>query len=107
MLAWSRGPGAGEILTDSSSKVEYGESEQYPNISPPVVVADVQGQEELVADRVLAVVATGGGVRVVDVTTEALYELLRPCTARLAGRGVELDELVRLAPNSQAAVSLR
>ena len=73
-----------ETLTDGSPKVEDGIREQYPDVPPPVVVADVEGQEELVADRVLAVTASTRIVGIIDVAAEALHKLVRPGNARLA-----------------------
>ena len=53
---------------------------------------------------IFAVAARRGGVRVVEVATDALHELIRPLRARLARRRVEPDELVRLALDHKTAV---
>ena len=93
-------------LTNGSREVEDRVSEQNPDIPPPVVVADVEGLEELVADGVLAVAACRGVVRVVDVPAEPLYELACPLSARLARRSGKLDKLIRLALDDQPTTDI-
>ena len=44
-------------LTNGRQDIEDEVTEQYPRISPPVVVLDVQRLEELITDFVLAVTA--------------------------------------------------
>ena len=90
-----------ERLTNGCEEIEDRVSKEDPDISPPVVVADVQRHEELVADLVLAVSARGSGIHVVDVSTETGDEFDRPLLAGLAGRRVKLDELVGLALDHQ------
>ena len=85
-----------ERLTNGCEEIEDRVSKEDPDISPPVVVADVEGLEELVTDGVLAVAACRGVVRVVDIPAKPLYELACPLTARLDRWSGKLDKLFRL-----------
>ena len=55
---------------DDQDEVENKESEQHENISPPIIVPDVQREEEVLSNGVRAVSTTGGIVRVSEVSTE-------------------------------------
>ena len=76
--------------------------EDYPNISPSVMEADVQWGVELISNTVLTVSTTGGSIHIVDVSTERVYEVAGPLLTRLASGWVEDSELVRLTGNFQS-----
>ena len=78
-----------------------GESEQDPNISPPVGVFNVEGLEEVFSPRVLAVCTLVGGVGIFQVPAESSHKLPGPLLTCLARRRSEPDELVGLASDDQ------
>jgi hypothetical protein len=55
---------------DNQKEVENEESEQHPNVSPPIVVPDIQWKEEVVSNRVRTVPTSGGGVSVFEVSAK-------------------------------------
>jgi hypothetical protein len=82
---------------DDQDEVEDEESEQHPNVSPPILVPDIQRQEEVLSNGVRAIPTSGGIVAVVEVSTERRHELVRPIAARLTLWWIEHGELVGLA----------
>ena len=91
-------------LTDSDNHVEHEVRKHDPYVPPSVVEADVQRREVLVAHSVLAVLALGGGVGVVEVPAEGGDELARPFIAGLAAGWREGSELVGLADDVETTV---
>ena len=68
---------------DDQDEIEDEEPEHHPNVSPPILVPDIQWDEEVFSHGVRTVPTIGGIVRVVEVSTECRHELVRPSTARL------------------------
>ena len=92
-------------LTDRNKHIKYEVAEDNPGVPPAVVKADVERDEELIADLVLAVLARGRRVRVVEVPTKRVDELAGPLLACLPARWVEGCELVGFADDLEATIS--
>lgn len=86
---------------ESDNHIEQYVAEEDTKVSPPVVEADVEAAQEVVADAVGAVPAVRGRIRVVDVTADSLDERASPLLARLSCRWAESRELLRLAVDEQ------
>ena len=79
------------------------ECEEYPDISPPVVVTDVQWNEKLLSNLELAVFASNGTIDVVNITTKNVHERLCPLATCLARRRIECRKFIWLAFDHKAA----
>lgn len=87
---------------DDQDKVEDEECKQHPNVSPPIIIPDVQGKEEVLTNGVRAISTSGGIVGVIEVSANGRHELSRPSGARLTLWRVEDGKLLRLALNLES-----
>lgn len=92
-----------EIEIEIEIRTEVTENNE--DISPTFVETDIQRCVELVSDSVLAVLARGRGVRVIQVPTERSHKFSCPVLAGLARWRLEHSKLVALAVDNQAATS--
>ena len=80
------------------------ESENQPNVSPPVPVAHIQRGIVLIPDRDGTIPTKRSIGRVIQVPSKVLNEIVRPSRAGLVQRWVEDGELFGPACNLEAAV---
>lgn len=84
---------------DDDDEVRAEEREDDEHVAPAMVEADVQRCVEIVANRVLAVLAVVRVARVIEVSARDVHEVTRPVAASLTRRRREDRKLVGLAPD--------
>jgi hypothetical protein len=81
---------------DSSNEIEDEKTEINAYVPPAVREFDVEWQEELVTNLILAVPTPRGIIRVVKVPASSVHEVTRPRPARLARWRIEHSKFLGL-----------
>ena len=87
---------------DDQDEIKDEEPEQHPDISPPILIPDIQREEKVFSNRVRTIPTSGGIVRIIEVSTKRRHELVRPSATRLTRWWVKHGKLVGFTLNLES-----